>query len=420
MQHVSAASPRASVSIFFHGEIAAATDRFSAASLLGAGGFGSVYMVPPQGLAGLSSDSRYLAVKKLDGDSMQGYAEFLQEVQVLGACRHENILPLVCFSACRGVTREEDGVCLVTPLMRGGSLADRLSLDASARRRLDKMPGAPPAAGWVQLTWQQRVLVLLDALKGLDYLHTPDPVTHKPTILHRDIKPDNILLDTDSRARLGDMGLARQQRPAANNATTMMFLAGTNGFMDEYYQDTGKYDKAADAYAMGISILMTLTGLPAVDQDQGNLNGRCEVEDDAEIVALADVQAQWPREVAIEVHKVGMALIKRHANRARRMTVRQARERLQSLADAYIPPAPPEHESMERECILCMSAPRHVRFEWWQLCIQVLLCFFCVALSTNILTYSEITADTLPCAEDAWTLLCAARRDRSVRTVGRP
>ena len=44
-------------------------------------------------------------------------------------------------------------------------------------------------------------------MTGLLYLHTPDPDTHTPTILHCDIKPSNILLDQDKRARLADMGL---------------------------------------------------------------------------------------------------------------------------------------------------------------------------------------------------------------------
>ena len=77
VEHESAPSLRASVSVFFHGEVAAATDGFSAACLFGAGGFGKVYMVPPLRLGGLGSDSMYLAVKKLDGDSMQGQAEFM-------------------------------------------------------------------------------------------------------------------------------------------------------------------------------------------------------------------------------------------------------------------------------------------------------------------------------------------------------
>ena len=67
-------------------------------------------------------------------------------------------------------------------------------------------------------------------------IHTPDPATPTAQILHRDIKPSNIFLDADEQARLGDLGLARQQRPAADNVTTMTSIAGTNGFIDEYYQ----------------------------------------------------------------------------------------------------------------------------------------------------------------------------------------
>jgi len=55
-------------------------------------------------------------------------------------------------------------------------------------------------------------------------------------ILHRDIKPSNIFLDADGQARLGDLGLARQQRHITDKEATMRSIAGTNGFIDEYYQ----------------------------------------------------------------------------------------------------------------------------------------------------------------------------------------
>ena len=144
-----------------------ATDGFSAASRIGGGGFGNVYKVAPQRLGGLDSDCMFVAVKRLNGDSMQGHAEFPQEVQVLGACRHANVFALIGFSADRGSTQEDDGVCLVTPLMKGGSLEVCLLLNAQALRRLHQMPGAPSAAGWAPLTWQQRLLTLLGALAGV-------------------------------------------------------------------------------------------------------------------------------------------------------------------------------------------------------------------------------------------------------------
>jgi len=157
---------RGSVAIFFQGELAAATEGFSAACRIRAGGFGHVYKVAPHRLSGLGSDSTFVAVKRLNVDSMQGHAEFLQEVQVLGACRHVNVLALIGFSADRSNTKEDDGVCLVTPLMKGGSLEDRLLLNPEALRRLDQMPGAPPT-GWAPLTWQQRLMALLGVLAGV-------------------------------------------------------------------------------------------------------------------------------------------------------------------------------------------------------------------------------------------------------------
>ena len=89
---------------------------------------------------------------------------------MLGACRQPNVLALIGFSADRGSTQEDDSVCLVTPLMKGVSLEDLLLLNPQALCRLDQMPGAPPADGWVPLTWQQRLLALLGALAGVPFV----------------------------------------------------------------------------------------------------------------------------------------------------------------------------------------------------------------------------------------------------------
>ena len=201
-------SQQTSVTVFFVGQLAHATGGFSDAQRIGGGGFGSVYKAAlPTGGAGPVVGTAYAAVKKLDPSSMQGQAEFLQEVQVLGGCRHENLLPLIGFSADQGMHREHAGVCLVMPLMKGGSLEDRLFLDPSARRRLARLSdmagvAGAPAGIHEPLTGIQRLSVLFGAVKGLEYLHTPDPALFKPAIMHRDIKPSNIVLDTDLHARL--------------------------------------------------------------------------------------------------------------------------------------------------------------------------------------------------------------------------
>ena len=244
-----------------------------------------------------------------------------------------------------------------------------------------------------------------DALKGLQYLHTPDPATHKPSILHRDIKPSNLLLDLDHGARLADMGLARQARPAAQHITTMTTLAGTNGFMDPFYTSTGRFDASCDGYAMGVTLLVILTRWPAVDESHGPIFGRC-FDNEEEIVALAHAGADWPRDVAAEVYKVGMALV--HPTRARRITVTVARQRIAALAEAH--PAPADHMA-ERECVMCLSAPRHARFA----CGHSQLCQGCVRIylqrpsPTCTLCRAPVSEDDLVEGDDV------ARQDTFVR-----
>merc|ERR1719262_335038 len=117
---------------------------------------------------------------------------------ILGAFRHEAVLPLV------GFCLESSTGCLVYPLMLGGSLEDRLlPLVGDAPQRLSQLglPAVPP-----MLSWQQRLLIIRDATKALLFLHTPS--ASKPVLLHRDIKPANILLDGQLNAKLGDVGLA--------------------------------------------------------------------------------------------------------------------------------------------------------------------------------------------------------------------
>ena len=85
-------------------------------------------------LRGMATNVSHVAVKKLDLDSMQGQREFVKELHVLGVCRH--VAALLSFSAVKGEEEQAWCVCLVTPLMRGGSLDDRLFLTREARARL--------------------------------------------------------------------------------------------------------------------------------------------------------------------------------------------------------------------------------------------------------------------------------------------
>ena len=110
---------------------------------------------------------------------------------------------------------------------------------------------------------------------------------------------------------------------------------------------------------MGVTLLVLLSGASAVDPVRGHIIGRCDVED---VIEVADERAQWPSAVAKEVHKVGMDLVKQ--NRARRITLSTALQRLQQLVDTNPAPALEPEVVVERECMVCLSAQRHVRFGW--------------------------------------------------------
>ena len=323
--------------MLFHARLEAATGGFAEERRIGAGGFGGVY----KAIGLVAGEDRCFAVKRLDADSMQGTTELLQEVVVLGGCLHAHVLPLFGFSA-------DGAFCVVTVLMCGGSLQDRIfPLAEGASRRLELVgAGARPAA----LVWAGRLRVGAEVAAALEYLHTADAAAHKPAILHRDLKPANVLLDADLHARLGDAGLARV-RPAGQDHVSVT-LAGTPGFMDPYYLQTGEFDESCDGYALGMTLLMLLTG-------RREREGRETLVDfcsgrDAEV--LADAGCQWPPNVARGMLEVARGLMAQP--RRDRISVPDARGRLEELA----PPPPDQGGAMERECVICLDAPRTTRF----------------------------------------------------------
>ena len=179
----------------------AATDNFSPSSILGRGGFGPVYRGTWHGLT--------VAIKVLGSTSLQGLREFSREVDLLKKYRHQHLVPLLGFCLAEGEGGQKQAF-LVYPMMLGGALSDALS-DAARRLLL-------PAA--------VRLRVAADVAAGLQYLHAPG--CGLPSILHRDIKSSNVLLDEALRARISDVGFAR---PMTQEATMTMGV-GTWGYID--------------------------------------------------------------------------------------------------------------------------------------------------------------------------------------------
>ena len=323
-------------------ELRRATSNFSIQ--LGEGGFGAVFHA--LSLPSLPDHGPF-AIKVLSSSSLQGSSEFMAEIELLSRCRHENLLPLLAFCP------ERQRQSLVYPLMKGGNLEDRLIRTAEGQHRLALLGHATPPP---QLSWRDMLRIVRDATRALCHLHA-----QQPPVLHRDVKPANILLDEQLNAKIADVGLAKQAHEIQQGCThvTTRNLVGTAGFIDPLYSNSGHYSATTDGYALGITLLMCLLGVPAV-------NAMAEAEDMLEDPKLAPSlvkrSADWPGEVAIEATKIVVGLSWVRTTR-RRLSLTDALLRLEQLAtDVDVRTGIADMPQLARECVVCMLRPRAVRF----------------------------------------------------------
>jgi acyl carrier protein len=195
-------------------ELRSATNSFAAASVIGRGAYGIVYVVTV--LPSLPS-SGAVAVKRLHNGGEGAQADLKREIDILSACHHAHTLPLLgyCFQSS----------CLVSPLCRGGSLEDRLFPSEEGSRRLAKLGfnTTPPL-----LLCFERVRIVCGAMRGLHYLHTCF-AGGKPLVLHRDIKPANLLLSEQLDVYVADFGLAKGAPDQQGAAATPLSTVGVKG-----------------------------------------------------------------------------------------------------------------------------------------------------------------------------------------------
>lgn len=118
---------------------------------------------------------------------------------------------------------------------------------------------AEPEHGEPALSSEMRKHIALGAAKGLAYLHEQC----SPKIIHRDVKADNILLDDEFEAVVGDFGLAKPVDFKNTHITTA--VRGTLGHIAPEYMSTGKSSEKTDVYGYGITLLQLITGQGAVN-----------------------------------------------------------------------------------------------------------------------------------------------------------
>ena len=110
------------------------------------------------------------------------------------------------------------------------------------------------------LSWNERLKICIGAGRGLDYLHSGC------SIIHRDVKPTNILLDQNFTAKVLDFGLAKHLRHDILQSKVFTKVKGTFGYFDPSYFTTGILTKGSDTYAFGVILLEVLSGRRAVEE----------------------------------------------------------------------------------------------------------------------------------------------------------
>ncbi|OIW00548.1 hypothetical protein TanjilG_24278 [Lupinus angustifolius] len=223
---------------FTYDELKIMTGNFRPDSVLGGGGFGSVYkgFISEELREGLSSLA--VAVKVHDGDnSHQGHREWLAEVIFLGQLSHPNLVKLI------GYCCEDEHRVLIYEYMARGSVENNLF-----SKILLPMP------------WSIRMKIAFGAAKGLAFLHEAE----KP-VIYRDFKTSNILLDLEHNAKLSDFGLAKDG-PVGDKSHVSTRIMGTYGYAAPEYIMTGHLTPRSDVYSFGVVLLELLTGRKSLDR----------------------------------------------------------------------------------------------------------------------------------------------------------
>ncbi|CAL0305894.1 unnamed protein product [Lupinus luteus] len=228
--------------MFTLAELQSATRNFRPDMLVGEGGFGRVFrgwidektLKPSKVGVGIP-----VAVKKSSPDSLQGLQEWQCEVKFLGKFCHPHLVKLI------GYCWEENQFLLVYEYMQKGSLESHLF------RR-----GVEP------LCWDTRLKIAIGAAKGLAFLHNSEK-----SVIYRDFKSSNILLDEDYNAKLSDFGLATFG-PINGISHITTRIMGTHGYAAPEYLATGHLYVKSDVYGFGVVLLEILTGLIAFDPER--------------------------------------------------------------------------------------------------------------------------------------------------------
>ncbi|GER53645.1 protein STRUBBELIG-RECEPTOR FAMILY [Striga asiatica] len=212
--------------LFSVADLQIATDSFNADNLIGEGSIGRVFRAQ-------LDDGRVVAVKKINSSVLSNSEVFLDIVSEISKLHHPNVTELI------GYCSEHGQHLLVYEFHKNGSLHEFLHLSDEYNK---------------PLTWNTRVKIALGTARALEYLHE----VCSPSVIHKNFKSANILLDMELNPHLSDCALASLVREPDQ----------ASGYSAPEVTMSGQYTIKSDVYSFGVVMLELLTGRTPFDSSR--------------------------------------------------------------------------------------------------------------------------------------------------------
>ena len=240
---------------FTYQELRSATNKFAPEEILGRGGFGWVYK------GKLVDTGALVAVKMISPEKFQhgGEKEFLSEVSIISRVHHRNLVKL------QGCCYDRSNMLLVYDYMENGSLDKLLVRKKPSLISTEELSISNDSSAIISkkdhLTWDVRFKTVNAIAGALSYLHEECG----QCILHRDVKPSNVLLDSEFNAYLADFGLARLFDH--DKMAPTMTCGGTPGYIAPEIFQSGRFTTKSDVYSFGILALEVACGRRPIEPE---------------------------------------------------------------------------------------------------------------------------------------------------------